>query len=826
LAFDPKDWRNTSDGGTPLSAAALIDLEERLAGYTDETLEREADTSIIADATLSSGASAGATSISASATHSAGFVVIDPFTTSAELRKITSVSGSTVNFATALANAHPSGAKVYFFESYFVPALWFGAVGNGSTDDHTALQWAERETVRAGLCLEGQNRTFIVTQPLLFGPSFAASRLNVTAKSTFAPADSNGAMCMNYQGNVLAFTGAAGTDVITTPSNHGIPADGVPVVFQGGALPGGLTAGRIYYAYNRTATTFKVAATRGGGTIDLTSDGAGTVFCEVQSLQKLYLRDCYLNANSVAGLRGAFFNLQQPSFLDKVRIDNAPREGLRLSGQHAELENFESIGCEVAVALDSAQFMLFTGTFNAEQCNKAVWTVPSASSLLATPSSSSVCSWDLVHVEMNSGSGRSTSSSVVFDIEGDAHQFRWELVHLGLSVAGQTGWHIHTGAATTSDYSIGVVRLANASADYKAIYDEDRGITRLAFTDYHGSKQGLDAPQVPSSFLYTDPYQFEVLGMDGRVEAWGGNRESVATRTSKPGSTQTGDQYQAQTSGGVRASGFSAGGYPFTMVHSAPADAAVSNGQVMWWLDQTAGTPVVNFKGKDSGGTVFTHSLPASAPILKSLLTTKGDLIAATGSATPARLPVGSDGQVLKADSAQSTGLAWSTLGTIDAANLAAVYRTIFLANGRATTAAASGTKYGMVPKNTNLSSFTEGSFDNPLVLKRLTAADFSLSGATAKLRLVVNLVAGTAPAITITAGLYPWSNSGGTYTLGTVVSGSTVAFATPGGLAMATANSGDFDFPADGYYVIGYTVSGTPSGNFSMHSELQLRHV
>ncbi len=51
----------------------------------------------------------------------------------------------------------------------------------------------------------------------------------------------------------------------------------------------------------------------------------------------------------------------------------------------------------------------------------------------------------------------------------------------------------------------------------------------------------------------------------------------------------------------------------------------------------------------------------ANSSLQPSLLTTKGDLLSATAASTPARLDVGSDGQVLTADSTQSTGLKWGS---------------------------------------------------------------------------------------------------------------------------------------------------------------------
>jgi hypothetical protein len=59
------------------------------------------------------------------------------------------------------------------------------------------------------------------------------------------------------------------------------------------------------------------------------------------------------------------------------------------------------------------------------------------------------------------------------------------------------------------------------------------------------------------------------------------------------------------------------------------------------------------------------HVHPTTGVVLNSLVQNKGDLIAATGNATPARLAVGAtNGHVLKVNSATSTGLEWGSVAT------------------------------------------------------------------------------------------------------------------------------------------------------------------
>jgi len=78
----------------------------------------------------------------------------------------------------------------------------------------------------------------------------------------------------------------------------------------------------------------------------------------------------------------------------------------------------------------------------------------------------------------------------------------------------------------------------------------------------------------------------------------------------------------------------------------------------------TSGTSIVLGTGAVTGDSLTVTSLGAftvSSDIPKSTLTAKGSIVTATAGSTPANLSVGANGTVLTADSAETSGLKWST---------------------------------------------------------------------------------------------------------------------------------------------------------------------
>lgn len=149
---------------------------------------------------------------------------------------------------------------------------------------------------------------------------------------------------------------------------------------------------------------------------------------------------------------------------------------------------------------------------------------------------------------------------------------------------------------------------------------------------------------------------------------------------------------------------------------------------------------------------------------------------------------------------------------------LLAPYRTITEAtiNLVTTTTIGAGT---YVPSTDGVASKSASSNGLPIVFV-LDPADHAVSGLTTNFRLKASMITNpTAPAANFTLGLYPISSVGGgtstiQITVGTVVSGSTVARNTPAGSSKFDDETADFTIGSSGTYALGVATSATLAAN------------
>ena len=83
-----------------------------------------------------------------------------------------------------------------------------------------------------------------------------------------------------------AATANAGTDVLSAPGQT--LANDAQVTVTASALPGGLAVRTTYYVVSSTGSTFKLALTRGGPAIDVTSAGFDLRVALQQPVQALF----------------------------------------------------------------------------------------------------------------------------------------------------------------------------------------------------------------------------------------------------------------------------------------------------------------------------------------------------------------------------------------------------------------------------------------------------------------------------------------------------------------------------------------------------------
>lgn len=178
-------------------------------------------------------------------------------------------------------------------------------------------------------------------------------------------------------------------------------------------------------------------------------------------------------------------------------------------------------------------------------------------------------------------------------------------------------------------------------------------------------------------------------------------------------------------------------------------------------------------------------------------------------------------------------------LGSVDnisSANLLQVYRTILETSGSHTAAQVAGT-YAIGHGSALAVSGTGTLYPIQLIYLNGLFGDYPAIGSLGpvlrtRFILAVNDVA---PTGNYTLGLYPVTRpgtSGGAgvniYTLGTVVTGSTVAFTTPAADSLNHQSSSDFTFPSSGTYCLGVVTTATVAASSHLHinAKLEVRYT
>jgi len=193
------------------------------------------------------------------------------------------------------------------------------------------------------------------------------------------------------------------------------------------------------------------------------------------------------------------------------------------------------------------------------------------------------------------------------------------------------------------------------------------------------------------------------------------------------------------------------------------------------------------------------------------------------------------NGSILDIDVAEEAGIKYEKLaltGSVADTDLvspnSAIYKTICMGARPFNTALGAGTYF--LAYNTGASSQSGVNSPNQVLPYFYFAkADYEVAGKTTKLRMRAQIgVNATVPTQTFTIGMYPLTWGGGAnelkVTAGTVVSGSTVAIASPSANALSQGNSGDFTIPADGAYAIAVVISATMTTNSAISISAQLQ--
>ncbi len=133
--------------------------------------------------------------------------------------------------------------------------------------------------------------------------------------------------------------------------------------------------------------------------------------------------------------------------------------------------------------------------------------------------------------------------------------------------------------------------------------------------------------------------------------------------------------------------------------------------------------------GTTSGTLAAGDDSRITGAVQKSTVTTKGDLLAATTSATLARLGIGTDGQILTADSTQTTGIKWATGASAGVTQLkgVAVYVEDYGAKGDVRSVQDGGMTSASTTLTSSTAAFTAGDVGKAIGVRGAAASGIKL---------------------------------------------------------------------------------------------------
>jgi hypothetical protein len=452
-----------------------------------------------------------------------GVLAIGAFTPNCEVRKVSSITGSTVNLASARAGGgtgisfdgptkaiHNSLASLgTFFVGSKVKVT--GSASNNGTFTVTAVSTDLLTlTVSETVTTEAAGANVVLTVDLniahssgdivlwITGGLIPAEVYGIKADADTGSATSNLAGLQRasneYYWNAFASPGGGMSGIKLAPGTTYI--NGEWFTEDGMTVEGAGIDSSILKATGITFASSEVAIVhhrRGGDVCEYTNPGPAA---------RLYLRHLLVHGNSISGSNGILAGVQQPQKWDSVRVNNCLGYGIAICGtQQFVANNLEMTACGISLVYRSVT-VAYVHEFNSEQAVTSDFTARLQPGGIACHHNTFID----VHLE----AGSAGAGFKAFDIQsGDGWMFKnvWEtnpdnastLFYFDTSVDGLTAKPIFT---------LENVRCNQPSTSFKVINDVNRSISRTV-TAVNRYVQWI------VSGIETTAWQVEITGISG-----------------------------------------------------------------------------------------------------------------------------------------------------------------------------------------------------------------------------------------------------------------------------------------------------------------------